>query len=149
MKVLFVCSGNTCRSPMAEGVFRKMLEERGLESKVFCQSAGLSAVDGEPAAENAILACREIGVDLTEHRARKLTGEELAVWDFYFAMTPTHAYILERAGAPATHIYLPSREIADPFGQDLETYCNCRDRLRTELRVFLERLERQLRRKSE
>ena len=63
MKILFVCTGNTCRSPMAEGIFRKMMQERGMEDKVLCQSAGLSAVDGDPVSENAVLACREIGVE--------------------------------------------------------------------------------------
>ena len=81
MKVLFVCTGNTCRSPMAEGIFRKMMHDRGMEDKVLCQSAGLSAVDGDPVSENAVLACREIGVDISEHTARRITGEELPVWD--------------------------------------------------------------------
>lgn len=135
MKVLFVCSGNTCRSPMAEGIFRKMVKEKGLEDRVLCQSAGLSPAEGAPAAENAVTACREVGVDISSHAARRLTGEELPEWDIFFVMTATHAYILERAGALASKIYVPE-EISDPYGQDLATYRACRDKLTAELEKF-------------
>ncbi len=106
---------------MAEGIFRKMMQERGMEERVLCQSAGLSAVDGMPVSENAVAACREIGVDISEHTARRITGEELPVWDLYFPMSKTHGYILGQAGVPQTKIYIP-KYIADPYGGDLEEY---------------------------
>lgn len=135
MKILFVCTGNTCRSPMAEGIFRQMMQERELQDRVLCQSAGLSAVEGEPASANAIEVCREIGVELSGHRARRLTGEEIPVWDLFFTMSPTHGYILEQAGVPSQKIYLPE-PIEDPYGQGPEVYRRCRDKLRTELLRF-------------
>lgn len=137
MKILFVCTGNTCRSPMAEGIFRRMMKELDLEDRVLCQSAGLSAVDGDPVSENAVLACREIGVKLEGHTARRITGEEIPMWDLFFPMSKTHGYILEQAGVPPQKIYIPSY-IEDPFGQDLEAYRGCRDKLREELRKFYE-----------
>ncbi len=137
MKILFVCTGNTCRSPMAEGIFRGMMQKQGAEDRVLCQSAGLSAVDGDPVSENAVLACREIGVDVSGHMARRITGEELPMWDLFFTMSKTHGYILEQAGAPAQKIYIPSY-IEDPFGQDLEIYRRCRDKLQEELKTFYE-----------
>lgn len=137
MKVIFVCTGNTCRSPMAEGIFRQMMRERGLEELVLCQSAGLSAVDGDPVAENAVIACREIGIDIAGQEARRITGEEIPVWDLFFTMSETHAYILEQAGVSAQKIYIPSY-IDDPFGQDLDTYRRCRDKLRAELQKFFD-----------
>ncbi len=135
MKILFVCTGNTCRSPMAEGIFRKMMQERDMEEKVLCQSAGLSAVEGAPVSENAVLACREIGVDISQHTARRITGEELPVWDLYFPMSKTHGYILAQAGVPQTKIYIP-KYIADPYGQDLDVYRECRDKLESQLEIF-------------
>ncbi len=135
MKILFVCTGNTCRSPMAEGIFRQMMREKELEDRVLCQSAGLSAVEGDPVSQNAVLACKEIGVDIRGHLARKITGEELPMWDLFFSMSKTHGYILEQAGAPAQKIYIP-KYIEDPFGMDLAVYRRCRDKLREELQVF-------------
>lgn len=135
MKIFFVCTGNTCRSPMAEGLFRKMMQERELEDKVLCQSAGLAAVEGMPVSENAVLACQELGVDISDHTARRITGEEIPVWDLYFPMSKTHGYILEQAGVPNQKIYVP-HYIPDPFGQDLEVYRQCRDKLRGELEAF-------------
>ena len=100
---------------MAEGIFRKMMVERGMEERVLCQSAGLSAVEGAPVSENAVLVCREIGVDISDHTARRISGEELSVWDLYFPMSKTHGYILAQAGVPQTKIYIP-KYIADPYG---------------------------------
>ena len=71
------------------------------------------------------------------HEARRITGEEIPVWDLFFTMSKTHGYILEQAGVPAQKIYIPSY-IEDPFGQDLEAYRVCRDKLREELKIFFQ-----------
>ncbi len=136
MKILFVCSGNTCRSPMAEGLFRDMMREKGLSEQVMCQSAGLSPVEGAPASDHAIAVCAEWGIDLSGHSVRKFTGEEIPVWDVIFTMTRTHGYILEQAGVSPRKIYVPEPEIRDPFGGSLEDYRACRDTLRKALEVF-------------
>ena len=59
----------------------------------MCQSAGLSAAEGEHPAENAVAVCREIGVDISGHITRRFTPDEIDIWDVYFTMSKTHAYI--------------------------------------------------------
>ena len=115
---------------MAEGIFRHEMEERGFEN-IMCQSAGL----GEHPCENAVLACREIGVDISEHITRRFTPDEIDIWDVYFTMSKTHAYILTQAGVPSERIYVP-HYIEDPFGGDLDTYRRCRDKIQEELLDF-------------
>lgn len=144
MNILFVCTGNTCRSPMAEGLFRRLLARHKAGGSLECASAGLSAVNGEPPSENAVLACREAGVDISGHRARRLTAGDLDQWDLFFVMTATHGYILEQAGAPAQKIYVP-QNVADPFGGDLDVYRACRDELAARLEEFYASLSREAR----
>lgn len=135
MKVLFVCTGNTCRSPMAEGIFRRFINNEGMQDRIFCQSAGLSAADGMPASENAVLACRESGIDLSGHKARRITSSDIDMWDIFFPMTPTHAYVLEKAGVPLNKIFVPST-IEDPYGGDLECYRSVKSKLEKEIKLF-------------
>lgn len=139
MKILFVCTGNTCRSPMAEGIFRELLK-RDENEDIMCQSAGLTAINGQPATENAIAACGEIGIDISEHAARKFSAKELPIWDVYFTMSKTHAYILEQGGVPMDKIYVPSY-IEDPFGGDIDVYRSCRDKLCEEITQFYAKLK--------
>src|SRR3712207_8152954 len=73
MKLLFVCSGNTCRSPLAEAIARQQAAERGLDIDV--SSAGISAWEGAPASDGALLVGMEHRADLGEHRSRPLTRE--------------------------------------------------------------------------
>lgn len=135
MKILFVCTGNTCRSPMAQGLFQQMIARHGANGLIECASAGLSAAQGQPASDNAVLACQEVGVDLSGHRSRRIAGEDLERWDVFFVMTATHGYILEQAGAPAQKIYVPD-PIPDPYGGDLDAYRACRDRIAAALEAF-------------
>lgn len=120
---------------MASGIFRKIVEENDMEGKLFCMSAGLSAVVGEPPSKLAIEAAREIGIDISEYKSRKFMPEDTQTWDLYFPMSKTQAYILEKAGVPNTKIYTPSY-IDDPFGGTIEDYRKCRDKLEKEILKF-------------
>lgn len=128
-KVLFVCSGNTCRSPLAEVFARHFLELAG-EDGWMVASAGLSAVTGSPASASAVTVAREFGLDLSRHCARRLTEELLDGADLVLVMTGWHkARVLERRPHLAGKVYLvkefaggPAEDVADPFGGDLAVY---------------------------
>jgi protein-tyrosine-phosphatase len=90
MKVLLVCTGNLCRSPMAEGLLRHELETRDC-SDVEVASAGTWAVPGEPATDEAIEVSDSHGIDISSHRSRPLEAEEIDTADLILGMTSVHA----------------------------------------------------------
>lgn len=134
MKYLFVCTGNTCRSPMAEGIFNKIAKERGLDDTAG--SAGIFAAEGGSASKNAVDALAEKGADISGHKSRRVTPEMLAEYDEILTMTNSHADIL-RSALPQFGYKIRtlsesaggSGEISDPFGGDLDAYRACRDEI--------------------
>src|SRR5512134_2396353 len=97
MKVLFVCSGNTCRSPLAAAAFRRLLDESG-RNDIEVASAGTGAYEGSPASEGAYLVAIEAGLDLSSHRARLLDRDRVAEADLILAMSKGHLSRVERLG---------------------------------------------------
>jgi len=87
LRILFVCTGNTCRSPMAEKLAAKMLERLNLGDNIQVMSAGLAALPGEPASSGAFEALRRDGVDLSDHRAKQLTKRMVEEADLILTMT--------------------------------------------------------------
>ena len=106
----------------------------------FCAIAGLYAPDGAPASAHAVEVCEEIGLDLSRHRAHTLSREEVDAANLCFVMTPSHGFVLRRAGVPEEKIRVANPEIPDPYGGDLEAYRRCRDALKTALEALLEEL---------
>jgi protein-tyrosine phosphatase len=129
MKVLVVCTGNVCRSPMAAAILRRQLAERGAIG-VEVTSAGTAPWDGAPASEGSYLIALEHGLDLSDHRARQLTTDLVADADLVFGMSPQHVERVERlGGAGKAHLLGAyagesgdAAEVADPFGGEMEDY---------------------------
>ena len=85
--ILFVCTGNVCRSPMAEGLFRHAIRGQG-EFRVL--SAGVGAIDGQPPSAHGVRALKELQIDISRQRSRMLTGELVQQADYIFGMTHGH-----------------------------------------------------------
>jgi len=119
VKVLFVCTGNTCRSPMAEYCCRALSGGRN----VSAQSAGLSAAEGTCASAHAKAVCAEQGMDLEPFRSRRLTGEMLREADVIFGMTQAHVQAIVLAALDcAGKVRLLGNGVPDPYGGDLPCY---------------------------
>ena len=133
-RILFVCSGNTCRSPMAAALLRSALPP---DSGWIVESAGLSTAPGQVASANAIQALQEDGINLSMHRSRRATQEILHRADIVIPMTRAHrtqAISIEPSVEAKSFLllgFLPQPpkclDLPDPIGGDLAAYRACRD----------------------
>jgi protein-tyrosine-phosphatase len=146
MRILFVCSGNTCRSPIAEAITRRLLGDAG-RSDVEVESAGTNAWDGSPASDGALLVGMERGLDLSGHRSRQLTPQIATESDLILAMSPSHVARVKELD-PTANVHLlagyasgaEGHAVPDPFGGDLTAYRETFENLERELAGLLERI---------
>jgi len=143
MKILFVCTGNTCRSPMAEAIAKKIFPK-----DFSFSSAGIYANEYEAASEGAILALKEMGIDLKEHLSKRIEEDMLKEADLVLAMTKSHklellaAYpeyskkvktLCEAAGEQC--------DVPDPYGQSRQVYISTAQKIKELLEKIKKLLE--------
>ena len=141
-KILFVCTGNTCRSPMAGALFQKLINEKGLSGKYSCKSAGVYAFEHDPATSEAVEVMKnEYGIDISDHRASVLDFDDIMDAWLILVMTERHRnMILDVFPQAADKLFTlksfaevddENPDISDPFGMDYEVYKNCAAEIET------------------
>ncbi|MFQ6035392.1 MAG: L-threonylcarbamoyladenylate synthase [Sedimentisphaerales bacterium] len=150
VKFLFVCTGNTCRSPMAEGIFRKYLAEK-LECEVDdldkmgykISSAGIMDVIGAPVSVEAVTACAAKDIDIKAHKSRALSLQLIEESDLIFAMEQIHYQRVTTLCPGAENkcmLLAENQDIPDPIGQPQEFFSNCAELIETAVRKRINEL---------
>lgn len=130
MKVIFVCTGNTCRSPLAEG-YLKSLKLKDVE----VESRGLAA-DNSPVSQNSLLVAKESNIDISEHISKQFTFVD-TFCDKIICMSPSHLEMLKNAGIDENKLSVLGDGILDPFGMSLEHYRLCFTDIKREIDKLL------------
>jgi len=151
MNILFVCTGNTCRSSMAEGIFKYLLKNKNIDN-INISSAGISAYEGEKANEKAISVLKSQGIDITSHKARQITDNIIEASDLILTMTYSHKMTILKYAPKASKKVFTLREFAntfneentednfdidDPFGMDYNVYEQSMEEIKSELEKII------------
>ena len=154
-RLVLLCTGNTCRSPLAAAAFR---EELGADAeRVEVLSAGTAAADGQPASAGASEAAARAGLDLTGHRSQRPNADLLSGADLVLVMESEHARAAAALGADPSRTHVLSEwpepgelalAVSDPFGGSLEAYEECLGRIRRHVRRIVPRIREVLRSRS-
>jgi protein-tyrosine-phosphatase len=132
--ILLVCTGNLCRSPMAAGLLRRRLADKGLGTRHRVLSAGVWAVDDQPASENAVAVMAERGIDITDHIAHTITTDDVAEADLILVMSREHEQMIRNTWPQygwkihrLSEMSGKRQDIQDPYGDPIEEYRECAD----------------------
>ena len=135
--IIFLCTGNTCRSPMAEALFCDALTDAEKE-KYEARSFGLAAFGGEPASDYAVEVMHEQGIDISAHRSTPLNRYALAQAELVVCMTEAHSKVLLQVGVEPEKIIVFN--IPDPYKGTLHDYRRCAEKIKQELALVYDRI---------
>ena len=138
MKILFICTGNTCRSPMAQALMTAKCKDR---HDIEVSSCGLSAFSGDSATKESIEAMKNYGIDLSGHRARPFSVYMASEYDIFCVMTESHAKALSQV-VPEDKIIILGGGIPDPYGKSAEEYLLCAKEIDTALDSIISSLSK-------
>lgn len=138
-KILFVCSGNTCRSPMAQGIFNKLAKEKNLD--YIAESAGILTKTGLPYSQNSVTACKEMDIDIENGKSVSILDVNINEYDLFVPMSVSHAQALVAYGADKDKIMLlKSTGVSDPYGGNLDVYRECCKEIYQSILKLIEKL---------
>ncbi|NLJ78305.1 MAG: low molecular weight protein arginine phosphatase [Tissierellia bacterium] len=146
MNILFVCTGNTCRSPMAAALLQEMARKEGIEMRI--KSAGIFAQPGQGAAQTTIEALKEDGIDIRgKHSTNPISMDLLEEADIILTMSKSHKESLianfdsigEKVFTLREYAYGVEGDIEDPFGGSIEVYRTARDDIKRALQEIISR----------
>ena len=124
--IAFVCTGNTCRSPMAEAIFNSLAENTN--KRIIAESFGINTITGLPVSDNSKSACKEIDIDISNFTSTSINDVDLKKYSKFYCMSKSHAEVLILMYGIKPE-YISVLNISDPYGGSLETYRQCRDEI--------------------
>lgn len=146
-KLLFVCTGNICRSPMAEGIFNDLVRKNQKETDYLATSAGIFARDGQGASQEAVEAVKDMGIDISRHSSQGVCEKLLEESDLVITMTNSHKDAIEskffkykdKVFAIYEYALDDEKDVNDPYGQSIAIYQKCANEIYDLISLMLKR----------